>query len=113
MPRNFSRTPVSFDVLCDLPSGPLEARVSDISVSGCFVEAAAGARTGEIVSMRIRIDEQEWLALRGVVAFNREREGFGLQFIELGAGDIGRLERAILKHSGNPWDRDGAGHYRV
>ena len=64
-------------------SGIHEARVSDISLGGCFVDTDKRVEMNEIVSLEIGLPSGEWLALRGEVISFQPRIGFGLAFTSL------------------------------
>ena len=60
-----------------------EARVDDISMSGCFVNTYGPAEVGELVNLKIRRRSGEWLELDGYVATYQHGVGFGLAFTDL------------------------------
>ncbi|HZN08060.1 MAG TPA: PilZ domain-containing protein [Pyrinomonadaceae bacterium] len=60
-----------------------EARVDDVSLSGCFVNTYGPVEIGEPVSLSIRRHSGEWLAVRGYVATYQHGVGFGMAFTDL------------------------------
>jgi PilZ domain len=60
-----------------------EARIDDVSMSGCFVNTYGPVREGELVELKIRLPSGEWLALRGHVATYQYGVGFGVAFADL------------------------------
>ena len=60
-----------------------EARVDDISLSGCFVNTYGPASVGELVEVKILRRSGEWLAVSGYVATYQHGVGFGLAFTDL------------------------------
>lgn len=60
-----------------------EARVDDVSMSGCFVNTYGPVETGEPVELKILLHSGEWLALRGYVATCQNGVGFGMAFTDL------------------------------
>jgi hypothetical protein len=60
-----------------------EARVDDISVSGCFVNTYGPVSVGELVELKILRRSGEWLAVSGYVATYQHGVGFGLAFTDL------------------------------
>ncbi len=60
-----------------------EARVDDVSVSGCFVNTYGPVAIGEPVDLSILRRSGEWLRLRGYVATYQNGVGFGMAFTEL------------------------------
>ena len=101
-----ARVPISLDVILDFASGRREARVSDLSLGGCFVDSIVAVSAGEELTVSLRISDAEWLALRGVIVYTFPNTGFGVQFLDLGQEETSLLEHAILMHGGNPWRGD-------
>lgn len=60
-----------------------EARVDDVSLSGCFVNTYGAVTVGEAVELKIRRRSGEWLSLTGHVATYQNGVGFGLAFTDL------------------------------
>lgn len=60
-----------------------EARVDDVSLSGCFVNTYGQVAVGEAIELRILRRSGEWLALTGHVATYQQGVGFGLAFTDL------------------------------
>lgn len=60
-----------------------EARIDDISMSGCFVNTYGPVEIAEPVEISIRRRSGEWLALSGHVATYQNGVGFGMAFIDL------------------------------
>lgn len=60
-----------------------EARVDDVSLSGCFVNTYGPVAVGEPVDLSIRRRSGEWLSLRGYVATYQNGVGFGMAFTDL------------------------------
>ncbi|MBA3767850.1 MAG: PilZ domain-containing protein [Acidobacteria bacterium] len=57
------------------------ARVSDISVDGCYVDTIATAvSVGELILIEIKLPNGKWLPLRGEVTHTMPNVGFGLCF---------------------------------
>lgn len=61
----------------------INARVTDISESGCYVDSVADAYVGQLMSIKILLPNNEWLELTGEVAHHEMRLGFGLRFVNL------------------------------
>ena len=61
-------------------AGRNEARVEDLSVSGCFINTSGRVDVGEIVAIEIKLPSGEWLPLRGEVASYMAGTGFGVLF---------------------------------
>jgi hypothetical protein len=49
-------------------------------LGGCFVNTAGRVEVGEVIGLKIRMPDGEWLELRGEVATFQQGIGFGLLF---------------------------------
>ena len=87
-------------------SGKRQARVSDISLGGCFIDTIANLRAGEAVSFKVKVTESEWIELTGEVRYVLPGFGFGVLFAPLSAEQKSLIEHLILMHNGNPWSGD-------
>jgi CheY-like chemotaxis protein len=105
MPREQERTPVSLDILLEWSSGRREARVSDLSLGGCFIDCIASIREGEIVSFKVKISDGQWFEMSGEVVYVLAGFGFGIRFTDLTENRLILLEHLILMNDGDPWAR--------
>ncbi|HEX6044476.1 MAG TPA: PilZ domain-containing protein [Pyrinomonadaceae bacterium] len=60
-----------------------EARIDDVSLSGCFVNTYGPVEIGEVVDLSVRRRSGEWLSLRGHVATYHHGVGFGMAFTDM------------------------------
>src|SRR4051812_40273445 len=67
--RTAQRTSVSLEALWEGMSGRREARITDISLHGCFLESCAQTSVGEKIEFLLRTPTERWLVLNGEVAF--------------------------------------------
>lgn len=104
MPRKFKRFHVSLDIVIDFTSGKREARVTDLSMGGCFVDSILMVIQGEKIVFRLRIPTGELLKLSGEIAYSLPRFGFGIQFDDLSEEQRFLLEQTILVYGGDPYD---------
>ena len=61
-------------------AGRHPARISDLSLGGCYLDTLGGVEVGEVISLEIKLPSGEWLPLRGTVAFHHPGLGFSLCF---------------------------------
>lgn len=100
IPRQHERTSTSLDVVLDASSGKLDARISDISVDGCFIDCIARVTVGETLRFKARLPLGHWIQLYGEVIHFIEGFGFGLRFTKLAEEDLILIEQVILSHEG-------------
>lgn len=107
MPRQYKRYPISLEIVLDFSSGKREARISDLSMHGCFVDIIVSVCEGETVFFRLRLPTGQWLELSGEVIYYLPNFGFGIRFTDLLEEKQKLLEHLILAHGGEPWAQDG------
>ena len=91
--RNSERVPFPLEARWAGQSGLHSARISDVSLGGCYIESLSQVSVGEKIDFEIQLPTGKWMRLRGQVAFRHENMGFGLRFAELTA-----LERNLLEN---------------
>jgi PilZ domain len=74
-------------------SGKHEARISDISLGGCYMESLAQVGIGEEVHFEIELPTGGRMPLRGEVIHHQSNLGFGVRFANLSV-----MERNVLAH---------------
>ena len=72
-----------------------EARVDDVSLSGCFVNTFGRVELNEVVNLQIELPSGEWLALSGRVASYQPGVGFGMSYLSLSEEKFATLEQLI------------------
>lgn len=78
--RTDQRIPLNLSARYGGLSGAHEAKIEDISMGGCFVNARGQVVTGETIILEIKMPSGEWLQLRGEVTSWQLGIGFGLVF---------------------------------
>jgi hypothetical protein len=91
--RSDERILLSLDVRWESLSGKHTARVSDISLSGCYIESLGQVTVGERISFEIHLPTGRWMPLRGEVVYHLPGLGFGVRFARLTT-----MERNLLAH---------------
>jgi hypothetical protein len=95
--REDKRARVSIEAWWEGQSGRHEARVSDLSLGGCFIDTLSRAEIGELIVFAIKRPGGTWLQLRGQVASVDEHVGFSLAFTYLTEDE----QRALAQIVGN------------
>jgi len=93
--RGSKRKRLLLEAKCASRSGKYEARVDDVSVSGCFVNTLWSVELNEMVNLEIELPSGEWLPLRGHVASYQPGVGFGMSFTSLSAREVAVLNEMI------------------
>jgi CheY-like chemotaxis protein len=94
---------VSLDVVLQVPSGKKDARMSEISMDGCFIDSTAqGKALGDIVEFKVHLPSGPWVSLQGELDNEDYPMGFGLRFRGLTDGDKRLLAQVVLAYGGDP-----------
>ena len=93
--RNNQRKRILLEAKWESMSRTHEARVDDVSVSGCFVNTFGRVELNEHVNLQIELPSGEWLSLSGFVASYQPGVGFGMAFDLLSEEKVATLEELI------------------
>lgn len=99
MPREHKRFPLSLEVILNFLSGEREARISDISIEGCFIDTILFVPKGEIFAFKIRLTTGQWLQLKGEVIYCLQNSGFGVRFVDMSEDKERLLLQQIIENS--------------
>lgn len=100
--RSEKRLEVCLDAVWDGNSGNRPARVTDLSEGGCYVDSLGQAQAGEVLNIKLQLQNGELLELSGEVAHQMPPMGFGVRFVNLSPEQLDKL-RSLLT------DLDGSG----
>jgi hypothetical protein len=103
--RSEKRLEVCLDAVWDGNSGKHPARVTDLSEGGCYVDSLGESQVGEVLNIKLQMQNGEWLELSGEVAHQMPPMGFGIRFVNLSAQQVEKLME-ILSHHEVFIDRD-------
>lgn len=81
--RSSERKTVNLVVKWDSLSGSYEAKLEDISLSGCFINTTGLANLDEVMNLEVLLPSGEWLPLKGTVTTYQPGIGFGVVFSSL------------------------------
>ena len=94
---------VSLDVVWQGSAGKQDARMSEISMEGCFIDSITQGRTlGELVEFKVHLPSGPWVSLQGELVNEDYPIGFGLRFKGLNDDDKRMLAEVVVEHGGNP-----------
>ena len=75
-----------------------DARITDISVDGCYVDTMHAPTLGDMAEFTVNLDEAP-LHVRGIVVQTRPRHGFAIRFTDLAPESADRV-RDLVERSG-------------
>ena len=62
-------------------SGRYNARITDISVDGCYIESIGQVTVGQQIRFEIHLPTKTWVPVRGEVVNHHPNLGFGVRFV--------------------------------
>jgi hypothetical protein len=96
--RSEKRLEVCLDAVWDGNSGKHPARVTDLSEGGCYVDSLGESQVGEVLNIKLQLQNGEWLELSGEVAHQMPPMGFGIRFVNLCAEQVVKLIEFLSHH---------------
>ena len=81
--REHQRKEFFAETILEFSSGKYQARISDISLGGCYIDSIASVVEGEAISITLAVGSDEPVRFAGVVAYVLPRFGFGMRFTDL------------------------------
>jgi len=100
MPRKEDRHSYLREVELEFSSGKQDARISDISPGGCYIDTIAQVGVGEQIALEISASYGETMKVSGKVAYILEGFGFGVEFTDLTDRQREFLARLVASTSG-------------
>ena len=92
---------VSLDVVWPGSSGKHDARMSEVSMDGCYIDSKVQGRAlGETVDFKVHLPTGPWVSLTGKLINEDYPMGFGLQFKNLTEADRRLLAQVVAAHGG-------------
>jgi hypothetical protein len=93
--RQKPRLSVSLDAEWDGITGSHQARVTNLSEGGCYMDTVGEVRRGETVGFRVLLPDGDWLYLEGEVRHYSSGLGFGVKFLELDEDQERKIDLVI------------------
>jgi hypothetical protein len=94
--RSSPRLAVNLDAVWDGSNGNHPARLTDLSLGGCYLDTVGETMLGEVVGFRVSLPDGDWLYLEAEVRHHTPKEGFGVRFIDVEEQQKEKIE-ALLK----------------
>ena len=83
MPRQDERYSYLKEVELEFASGKRAARISDISLGGCYIDTIAQVPVGDPLTLYVASTSGATMQFQGKVAYALEGFGFGVEFVDL------------------------------
>jgi PilZ domain len=99
MPRKHERVPILTEIVLESASGKREARISDISIGGCFIDTIVTARVGEPVALKMTLPPGYVLEVTGTIAYVLDGCGFGVSFTDMSEIAVRSIEQFLSTSS--------------
>lgn len=94
---------VSLDVVWKGSAGKQDARMSEISMEGCFIDChVPGRALGDKVEFKVHLPSGLWVALQGELVHEEYPIGFELRFNELTDEERRLLAEVVVARGGDP-----------
>ena len=101
VPRQQKRVAVPLTIQLESASGNNEARITDLSLGGCYVDSIFGVQPGRSVNFNLALPSGRSGKMSGTIVYVHEGIGFGLQFNDLTSEQRTMLEQLILVCGGS------------
>ena len=85
--RKQERLQAYIEVLWEGASGKYQARTGDIHTGGCFIDSIGEVGVGETIRFKLRLPNEDWIEVKGVVAYKYPNAGFGVRFVSISSED--------------------------
>jgi len=100
MGRKKDRVAILLEIVLEFSSGKHAARISDLSMGGCFVDSIAPVHVGDTISFTLGATDEYGEDMSGEVAYVLPGSGFGLSFKDLSEWQQMRIAEMILANGG-------------
>ena len=79
--RRQPRASVMLEIRWEDLSGRYNARITDISVGGCYIESIGQVTVGQQIRFDIHLPAKNWVPFQGDVVYRHPNLGFGVRFV--------------------------------
>ena len=79
--RRQPRGSVMLEIRWEDLSGRYNARITDISADGCYIESIGQVTVGQQIRFEIHLPTKNWVPFRGEVVNHHPNLGFGVRFV--------------------------------
>ena len=97
--RKDDRSTVSLEAKLFGSNDGYRARISDVSLGGCYVETISSVSVGDDVAVQIEKSNGNWISLKGKVTVYHPTIGFGMSFSQLSQEETDFVKSLIERTS--------------
>ncbi len=98
--KQIEQVNVSLDIVWEGTAGKYDARMSEISTEGCFIDSMGQEVMGETIKFRVRLPSGIWVALDGEVISREYPIGFEMRFTNLTGENLKLVTQVVAAHGG-------------
>ncbi len=91
---------VSLDVVWHGRAGKYDARLSEISLDGCFIDSMGQETFGETICFNVHLPSGIWVTLEGEVIYQEYPIGFEVRFTNLTDENLKLIVEVVAAHGG-------------
>ena len=99
--RRYRRLPVLVDCRVEGASGRIEMRMTDLTPVGCYIDTTIAFPAGTKVTVYAALSDEEVSLSGRVIPMQQPGWGFGLEFVDLDAAALQKLESYYQQHASN------------
>jgi hypothetical protein len=93
--REHERKQFFAEATLEFSSGKYQARISDISLGGCYIDSIASVVEGEAIALTLAVGDGEPQRFAGMVAYVLPGFGFGVRFTDLNEEKTAFLQQLL------------------
>ncbi len=90
--RKEGRVQAIIEVIWEGANTQYQARTSDLTTSGCFIDTIGQAAVGDIVTFKLLLPAKDSIEIQGEVLYSYPHSGFGVRFTNVSDTDQKKLE---------------------
>lgn len=104
-PSTTENVNVSLSVVWHGAAGKFDARMSEISLDGCFIDSMGQEEMGETIDFNVMLPSGIWVSLKGEVIYQEYPVGFEVRFTERRSETMLLITRLVAERGGQAAQR--------
>ncbi|MEO8650632.1 MAG: PilZ domain-containing protein, partial [Acidobacteriota bacterium] len=95
MPRDQERVPFLVEVMLNIASARCQARISDLSSGGCFIDSIVSVTPGDAIDFDLKHPSGDSMHFKGEITYAMPAIGFGVKFLDISESQKLFTERIV------------------